>query len=407
MIRSSKHSLKFCNSSKLLVISSLVDEYRYLLQMIVDDLWLDKNSSKAKFVSTETLYKYETWLSAGIKQACGKQALAMLRSARAKREKQTYMLKKLQRNGENVKYLQSKIDRQALVKPNCSNTNLELDSRFIDFEDGKSFTFVRISCIGKKIQIKIPIKETKVSKKWSANSTRNQCIRLSKESIQLVFKAENHSKIGAEVVGADQGIVNTLSLSNGKTTSHCKHGHNLQTILKKLSRKKKGSKAFRAAQSHRKNYINWSINQLDMNGVKEIRLEKLRQVGHGHRRPRFISHWTYTLIKDKLVRLGEAEGFDVVEVPNEFRSQRCSSCGWVRKANRKGKTFKCTSCSFVHDSDLNAASNLALDLFKIPFWVRLKKMNCEGFFWKPDGLFSLRQEPIVPVAQKFEFETII
>jgi transposase len=115
---------------------------------------------------------------------------------------------------------------------------------------------------------------------------------------------------------------------------------------------------------------------------------------------RYLSHWAYALIKDKLIRLGETEGFCVSEVPNEFRSQRCSSCGWVRKANRKGKTFKCTSCNFSHDADLNAASNLALDLFKVPFWVRLKKLNKEGFFWKPDGLFSLCQEPIVPDAQK-------
>jgi len=54
----------------------------------------------------------------------------------------------------------------------------------------------------------------------------------------------------------------------------------------------------------------------------------------------------------------------------------------------------------MHDSDLNAASNLSLDLYRIPFWVRLKKMNREGFFWKQEGLFSSSQEPIVPDAQK-------
>jgi rubredoxin len=115
---------------------------------------------------------------------------------------------------------------------------------------------------------------------------------------------------------------------------------------------------------------------------------------------RYLSHWAYALIKDKLIRLGETEGFCVSEVPNEFRSQRCSSCGWVRKANRKGKTFKCSSCGFTHDADMNAASNLELDLFEVPFWVRLKKMNREGFFWKPDGLFSESQEILVPDAQK-------
>jgi len=106
------------------------------------------------------------------------------------------------------------------------------------------------------------------------------------------------------------------------------------------------------------------------------------------------------LIKQKLISLSEIEGFKLVEVSNEFRSQRCSKCGWVRKANRKGKTFKCRQCGFTLDSDLNAASNLKLDLFKVPFWVRSQKLNHQGFFWAKDGLYSESHERIVRDAKE-------
>jgi len=116
-----------------------------------------------------------------------------------------------------------------------------------------------------------------------------------------------------------------------------------------LSRKKKGSCGFRRAQEHRKNYINWSLNQLDFNNVKEIRLEKIVNIRKGKRNSRKLSHWTYTLIKRKLIGLSEDKGFIFVEQDNKFRSQRCSSCGFVHKSNRLAKTFKCksTNCGFT------------------------------------------------------------
>ena len=143
-------------------------------------------------------------------------------------------------------------------------------------------------------------------------------------------------------------------------------------------------------------YINWSLNQLNFSEIKEVRLEKVRHLRYKQSTPRVMTHWTYTVIQEKLEQLSETEGFRLKVMPNEFRSQRCSRCGWVRKANRKGKTFKCDHCGYTADADLNAASNLQLDLFEIPFWVRLQKMNREGFFWMLRGLFSADWEPIVP-----------
>jgi len=410
MIRTSTHTLKFCNEGKREVINDLIDEYQRLLTIIIDDIWANGyecfNISKHKldvplFIKTQKMKTYETWLSSGIRQVVARHALIMIRHASKKRQQQLFILKRAQRAGKYTRYLQSKIDRYPLVKPVITNCKITLDQRFVNFEEPKSsgLAFIRIGGTGCH-KIKVPIKFTTASNKWSMLGQRKKSIILSRDDIRLIFDIKQAKLQGSSIVGADQGITTVLSMSDGQTTKHCPHNHTLSTIQSKLSRKKKGSKAFRRAQEHRKNHINWSLRQLDFDNIKELRLEKLRNVGRGQRTSRFLSHWAYTLIKDKLTRLSETEGFVLKEVSNEFRSQRCSQCGWVRKANRKGKTFKCTSCGYTHNADLNAASNLALDLFEIPFGVRLKKMNQKGFFWKSDGLFSDCQERIVPDARQ-------
>jgi transposase len=225
---------------------------------------------------------------------------------------------------------------------------------------------------------------------------RRPAIRLENHRVHLSFDAPVKPVSGTQIVGADQGIATTLTLSDGQSTPSCPHGHTLSSIQSRLSRAKRGSQGFKRAQSHRSNYTGWALNQLDFSYVREVRLEKVRNIRRGRKCSRFLAHWTYTLIKQKLERLSETEGFRLREVSNEFRSQRCSSCGKVRKANRKGKTFKCDGCGFAADADLNAASNLRLDLFEIPWWVRPKQLNRKGFYWMPDGLFTLAGEPIVP-----------
>jgi transposase len=409
MIRSSKHTLKFCNKQKLLDINCLISNYRKLLQEIIDHIWLnsynDFSISKNKlncpsFVDSNYLKQFNTDFTERLKQCAAKQALAMISAATEKRRKQLWQLKELQKNNQNTKYLQRKISLFPLIKPNASHANLELDSRFIDFDfsDQKEFLcFVRLLCINKGKNIKIPIVYTPVLDKWNNIGKLKNSIRLSEKNIILIFEVEEQKKkISGDIVGCDQGIKDIITLSDHQTAPLYQEKYSLADVQKKLSRKKKGSKAFLRTQEFRKNMINWSINQLNFNNIKELRVEKLVKVRHKHKSSRFLSHWTYTLINDKLYRVSEEKGFVFKEMSNEFRSQRCSCCGWVRKANRKGKTFCCNKCNNTLDADLNAASNLELDLYEMPYWVRLKKINRKGFYWRHDGIFSESQEPIVP-----------
>ena len=408
MIRSSKHSLKYTNQNKRDNLSLFLDEYRRLLQVIIDDLWqnglesffdIQKNKLRIpSFLPNDYLKRHDSWLTARMKQAVGKQACSMLRAAVKKRSKQLYVLKKLQKEQEDSSDLQKAIDIQSLIKPDASNSNPELDSRFVDFKEDSSFDlFVKVKTIGRKISLLIPIKQTKVGNKWNKKGNIKSAIRLSEKNLYLMYECEEaEKKTQGTIVGADQGISTALTLSDSQVTKACPHGHTLSSIQKKLARRRKGSNGFQKAVDHRLNYVNWSLNQLDFRNIKEVRFEKVKHIRKGRRSSRFLSHWTYPLIKQKLTSISESEGFRIVEVDSQYRSQRCSNCGWVRKANRRQKLFSCDQCGNSLDADLNASLNLRLDLFEIPKKVRLRKLNRTGFYWNSEGLFLVNQERIVP-----------
>ena len=204
-------------------------------------------------------------------------------------------------------------------------------------------------------------------------------------------------KKNGSIYGVDVGMKNSISCSNGYISEKNNHGHDLMTIAKLLSRKKKGSKAFLRCQKHRKNYINWSINNLNLDTCKQLNIEKIKDLRRYKKTSRLMSHWTYTEIFGKLKSKSHEQGVLVHEVSPTYTSQRCSECGWVHKASRNGKEFKCTSCGFTTDADLNASINISLPLPQISEEKRLKQANRTGFFWVVEG-----QEPIVPDASKIK-----
>ena len=431
-IRSSKHKFDKANKGKLSFVNQILLDFRNMSQDLVDYLWtnpynFDKyyfNISKNKldipiFLSSE-LYskkyifkfneKYDKY-SSRFKNLVLNQVRGMLCSAVEKRKKQLFMLRELQKENKDTKSLQKVIDTQPLVKPKTNKININLDSKYVDFKfDQKKFlTFIRIKSIfstsykidKKQRFINIPVENNSVYQKWNTLGKRKDSIRLSDNHINIIFDVPEPPKnTTGEIVSCDQGIDNMITFSDHQKIKKYQDKFLLKDVLERLSRKKKGSKAFKRTQEFRTNLINWSINQLNFTNIKELRLEKLFQVRKGKSSSRLLSHWTYTEINNKLKKASEEKGFFLREMPNEFRSQRCSQCSLVRKANRKKEVFKCVGCGFTADSDENACSNLLLDLYPISDWVRLGKYNVEGFYWKPEGLYDLESGALVPDTEK-------
>lgn len=405
MIRSSKVSTKFANSGKKVALEEFISSYRDIVEQAVDLLW--KMERIPRLATKEITKQINTSLSARVIQCACKQASGIIRSTQDKQRKRLWMINKLTEENQLVKArkLQAVYDRIADSKPKIGVVNPELDSRFvkIDLNSNTSFDiWITLASLGQRLHIELPFKRTKHLNKLAASGSIKTGVRLNSKYVTLMFELpDTQVKTEGSVLGVDIGQKNTISTSSGWSSPNNKHGHNLTTIQTVLSRKKKGSKGFQRAVEHRTNYINWSINQMDLSGVRQVNRENIRNMRRGRRSSRMLSHWVYSSIFSKLDSFCAEQGVLVSLKSPVYTSQRCSAegCGWTRRSNRKGKLFRCTKCGFTLDADLNASRNLALQLPEISRKQRLKQPNKTGFYWIADG-----QEPIVPVVHKQIFQ---
>ena len=387
-IKSTKiYYTKHLNKNKQKQLNTYINEYQKTLQIVYNDY---KHKINTNQINLQTLTKYQmdytpytnqTWLSARTIQTITDHAFVLIKS---------------------------QIENKKLKPINCKTQNLRLYSNNIKFginKNQKSILneYLTIRCMGinnqfpKGTKIEVPIQyHTHYNELSNKSIKRMGEIEINKKYIKINFQMPKPEfKTKGETLGADQGISTTLTLSNITTTIETQqtdnHRHTLKTIINKISRRKKGSKRFKKAQEHRKNFINWSINQLNLTNIKQINLEKVHNLKRGKRRSKLSTHWTYPLIASKLFERCQSLGVLVVEQSSFYRSRRCSNCGMVNKKSRKGKQFSCISCGFNIDADINAARNHAINL---PFISKDSLFGKhDGFLWFESGIVYPEEFP--------------
>jgi len=415
MIRASKHTIRFANQNKLNNYHQFLQEYRRVAALYLDYLWVTpisyttKNGIKTldiknnlfnvpQFISTINI-PIQSTLSARVIKCLTTQVLGITKAVLEKPCRRLYQLEKLTKEGKDSIKLQNKINRYPITKPDIANINPELNSICCNLLEtaGQFNAFLQLHSLGSSFEkIRLPIKYHRQSNKWKTKGKPLNSFLLSGEEVTIRWDIPNKKKrISGKTLGADQGLKDILTFSNTIMTPHQDiHGHTLESIISKLARKKKGSKAFGKVQVQRENFINWSINQLNFKGIKQINLENIININYGKNTSRKLKHWTNTLIRDKLEKVAEEEGFCIFLQSSTYRSQRCSQCGLVRKANRKGKLYECKNCGLKIDADLNAAINHAEKLPDVPIVLRKLNLNHKGFFWKPKGFYALTGEAL-------------
>jgi len=423
MIRAVKLTNKFANRGKNDSLNAFLREYRRVANELVDFYWKNGLCFDGKVFCVEHQeYSFPTmldkdqlpkglnsFLSARAIKCLSTQVCGIINGLFAKRKKQIFIRDKLIKEGKRVPEKLLKNINGLLSKPDCSKINAELNSICCEFEKSEKTCFdgfltlfsLRNDIRGSKIII--PIKFHRNYNKWAARGTLLASFLISEINSQFRFQLKTSKKEKGVTVGADQGLKTVLTLSNEKVTPReNKHGQSLDSIIDKLARKKKGSGAFGKAQAHRKNFINWSINQLNFSDIKQINLEKVVNINFGKRVSRKMQAWTNTGIRDKVISRAEEHDVHVVLQDCTYKSQRCSACGSVRKANRKGKRYECKNCGNAIDADLNAAKNHEISLPPLPWGIRNKKLNMKnGFFWRSDGIFNFNGEALtVPFSEK-------
>jgi putative transposase len=399
MILSSKTTLNFTNHGKLDNLHQFIDEYKRVVVFFIDELWnMEKIPS---LLPKEITTKITTWLSARAIQCAGKQASGIVRGTQTKQKRRLFVIEKLKKEKKfkKARKLQQIYNNIKQSKPNINNIQCELDERFVkfDFDNKTSFDgWVILSSLGNKLKINIPVKKHKHFNKMLKQSKIKQGIRISKNDITFMFDIEDvEPRNEGKTLGIDIGQKTTLSCSDGQLLDMCPHCHTYTSICKDLSRKKKDSKNFNKKVTHRSNYLRYIVNKLNLDGIKVVNRENIKNLRKFSNTSRMMKHWNYGELFDVLDSKLEKQGVLVNKINPTYTSQRCSKCGWTRKDNRKKKKFKCGKCHFESDADLNASLNLSFNLVPIKKQERLQHRSKKGFYWN-----VISKEPIVPSVQK-------
>lgn len=398
LIRCSRISLASANTNKLEILKEVQIEYNKVMNTFIQILWFS-NNKVSKLLGKEYTDQVDSWLSARMIQSAGKQASGIVRGTRRKQEKRIYIYNKLieEKNYKKARKIKTIIDTTNMSIPVLEElVPMELDSRFIKILLDKPNSFdgwIEVSSIGNHIKLQLPFRKHTHFNKMIKKGKIKSGLRLDyKEAFVHFDIVHPEKKTIGKIVGIDIGLKDVYISSDGQKVSTL-DGYTLETIQKKLARKKKGSKGFKRAQDHRTNFINWSINQFNLSGVQIVKREEIKDLRKGKRNSRLMASWVYPQIFSKLERYCEEQGVLVIKVSPRYTSQRCSECGWTQKRNRKGKEFKCIKCSMSIDADLNASKNISLYLEPLTRRGCLLD-NRSGFYW------PVSQEHIVPDVQR-------
>lgn len=179
---------------------------------------------------------------------------------------------------------------------------------------------------------------------------------------------------GDKEIGIDLGINNYIMDSEGNSIAHPKtidkYADELKTAQQDLSRKKKGShnrsKArFRVAKIHEKiqRVRNDFLHKLSNQYVKDCKLivvENLaiKDMMQSSYNAKNIADASWGRFVQFLCYKAESAGCKVEKINPKNTTKQCSNCGNLQKMPLWIRTYKCSSCGFEIDRDLNSAINI-------------------------------------------------
>ena len=293
-VRSSKCSLKFLNTNRSDSVRELHEEYVRVLRLAVDELWDAERVPTLPTKSVTGRLASETWLSARMIQCVCKQASGIVRGTRTKWQKTIKAIEYARESGNEKRetYLNKRLEGMKVSKPDVSGVEMELDSRFVsvDFESSTSFDiWLKLSSIGGKRKILLPLKRHKHFNSLFSEGKLLGGVRLGDKSVTFNFEfVQPDAKKDGNVLGVDIGMKKVYVASDGQHVASDKHGHTMQSITDRLTRRRRGSKGFARAQAQRENFINMTVNRL--NSLSEtLRLAPIRDLRRGRHANRSLS----------------------------------------------------------------------------------------------------------------------
>ncbi len=225
---------------------------------------------------------------------------------------------------------------------------------------------------------------------WKIAKTATLIKQKSSWYLCLVADKQIEDATGDETIGVDSGIKRIATVSTGavfkggsisqlrrhrfKQRRSLKAGHNRSRNNRRLLQRL-AQREHRAVDWKLWNVANGIVREAVKSDASIIAIEDLKGIRDRikvAKKQRIIHHgWPFASLFTKIRHVASKVGIRVEEVDAHYTSRSCSRCGSCDKKNRKSQSdFKCVSCGYSHNADLNAAFNIRTRYVEREFGVR-------------------------------------
>ena len=269
--------------------------------------------------------------------------------------------------------------------PNPKHIHLNLDSKAAKIEarkenKAKKFDYwIKLSTLEKGKPVYLPIKSNNYFENIKGE-LKNFCQIIVKDNIEIALMKDISKKEyipKTDKIGLDLGLSNLFATDRGdllgrrfidKLVEYDKKVTTLRANIQKNRLKPTQSKRYKRLMSKLRDFLKNEINRVINRMIKlympkEIVIERLnfQSPKLSKRLNRILQNFGKGVIRDKLNRLNEEFGIEIIEINPAYTSQTCSNCGYVSPKNRKSQSvFICEFCNKKQNSDINAAKNIFL-----------------------------------------------
>jgi len=385
--RSSKCSIKFATDKKKQELRTVLKQYGKVVNIFIDYFWINP-TDKTKLLKPIVDIPKDTWLSARLRKVAAREALDMVSSVKNVFEwnkeqiqntidaleikiKNTKPNTKENRRKINNWYKKLKANKSKIVmvqphKPKHKGNKMSVSCTIGELQNPKKATkefdaWLHLTSIGNKISLDIPIKFHKHYRELNQKGQRLNSYVITKDYVQFCFERETGAKKEVKkLVGIDTGI-NALASTSDKV----QFGNDIKVLIEKSKRCKKGSKGKQRAI----NSIKQRINEVAKEVIKNedlVVVEKLSNLNSNSKLKGRLSKnirssigsWNYGYWLNRLEMNCEENRVSFRTVSPYNTSIICSACKHTDSENRNGELFKCQSCGYTGNADINAALNI-------------------------------------------------
>ncbi len=242
-------------------------------------------------------------------------------------------------------------------------------------DDGRHITFTDGCGIGR---LKLVGNPNQRIQEFSINLIKRVRIVRRADGYYCQFCVDTERKVehipSGKQLGIDVGLKAYLTDSEGQTVPNPRHYRKaekkLARLQRRLSRKQKKSanrkkarkalakqhlKVQRQREDFARKVANTYVSSNDLIAYEDLQIKNMVR---NRKLAKSIHDAGWGIFLQWVRRYGALHEIDVIAVPPQYTSQKCSACGTMVKKSLSVRTHICTGCGVVLDRDHNAALNI-------------------------------------------------